>query len=34
MNSKWVMYGALFLAGVILAGRVRSVPVLNKLPAL
>lgn len=34
MNKQWLMYGAIFLAGVVLAGRVRALPVLNKLPAL
>lgn len=34
MKNKWMIYGALFLAGVILAGRVRAVPILAKLPAL
>jgi hypothetical protein len=28
------MYAALFLAGVILAGRVKSLPVLSKLPSV
>lgn len=34
MSSKWIMYSVLFLAGVVLAGKVRSLPVLSKLPSL
>ncbi len=34
MNKTHLMYAALFLAGVVLAGRVRALPLLNKLPAL
>ena len=34
MSKKWMVYGAFFLAGVVLAGKVRSVPVLDRLPAL
>jgi hypothetical protein len=34
MKSKWMIYSALFLAGVILAGRVRSIPILDKLPTI
>lgn len=34
MNKKWLMYGACFLAGVIVAGRVRGLPVLDKLPTV
>jgi hypothetical protein len=34
MNKTWLMYGAIFLAGVVLAARVRTLPVLNKLPAI
>jgi hypothetical protein len=34
MKNKWMLYGAFFLAGVILAGRVRTVPVLDRLPSL
>jgi len=34
MDKKWMIYGAIFVAGVILAGKVRSLPGLNKLPAL
>lgn len=34
MNRTYVLYAALFLAGVVLASRVRNLPVLNKLPAV
>lgn len=34
MDKKWLIYAALFLGGVVLAGKVRSLPVLGKLPAL
>lgn len=34
MNNKWLMLGAAFLAGVVLAGTVRGLPVLNKLPSV
>jgi hypothetical protein len=34
MNKKTLIYVAVFLAGVVLAGRVRSLPVLDKLPTL
>jgi hypothetical protein len=34
MNSKFLIYAALFLAGVILADKVRTLPLVNKLPAL
>lgn len=35
MPSKKVLtYGAIFLAGVILANKVRTLPVGNKLPSL
>lgn len=34
MDKKWVMYAAIFLAGVVLADKVRSLPVLNKLPTV
>lgn len=32
--KKYLPYAAVFLAGVILAGRVRALPGFNKLPAL
>lgn len=34
MNKKMLTYAALFLAGVVLAGKVRQLPVLSKLPTL
>lgn len=35
MNKTHLMYLAIFVAGVVLAGRVRSLPVVgSKLPAL
>lgn len=33
MSKKWMVYGAIFLAGVVLAGKVRTLPLLNKLPS-
>ena len=30
--NKWLMYGAIFLAGVVLAPKVRTLPLLDKLP--
>lgn len=33
MNRN-VMYAVIFLAGVVLAGQVRRLPVLNKLPSV
>lgn len=34
MNKKYMVYGAIFLAGVILAPRVKALPGLNKLPSI
>lgn len=34
MSKQTMMYIALFLGGVILAARVKALPVLNKLPSL
>ena len=34
MDKKWLIYGAIFLAGVVLAPKVRSLPGLNKLPSV
>ena len=35
MNTKQILiYTAVFLGGVVLANRVRALPVLNKLPSL
>jgi hypothetical protein len=33
VKKSWLIYGGIFLAGVVLAGKVRSLPVLDKLPA-
>ncbi len=32
MNKSTMMYALAFLAGVVLAGKVRSLPLLSKLP--
>jgi hypothetical protein len=34
MNSPYVKYALIFLAGVVLAGKVRQLPVVSKLPSL
>jgi hypothetical protein len=34
MKKGHVVYVLVFLAGVVLAGRVRQLPVVNKLPSL
>lgn len=34
MDKKWLWYGGIFLLGVVLAPRVRALPVLNKLPQI
>lgn len=34
MNKTTMIYLALFLAGVVLADKVRGLPVLNKLPSI
>lgn len=34
MNKKTLIYVGLFLAGVVLAGRVRSLPLGDKLPSV
>lgn len=34
MSKQTMIYVAVFLAGVVLASRVRALPVLNKLPAV
>lgn len=31
---KWLMYAGIFLAGVVLAPKVRTLPLLDKLPTL
>lgn len=32
--NKWMIYGGIFLAGVVLASRVRALPLGSKLPTL
>lgn len=32
MDKKWLWYGVIFLAGVVMAPKVRQLPLLNKLP--
>lgn len=34
MKKDWVKYSLVFLAGVVLADKVRSLPGLNKLPTV
>lgn len=34
MDKKWLIYGGIFLAGVVLASKVRSLPGGNKLPSV
>lgn len=34
MKSKWMIYGGIFLLGVVLAPKVRTLPLLDKLPSL
>jgi hypothetical protein len=34
MDKKYLVYGLIFLAGVVLSGKVRSLPVLSKLPVV
>lgn len=34
MNKQHLIYIGIFLAGVVLADKVRSLPVLSKLPAI
>jgi hypothetical protein len=34
MNKQYMIYAGIFLLGVILAGRARSLPVLGKLPSV
>jgi hypothetical protein len=33
MKKEYVIYGLIFLAGVILAPKVRTLPLLDKLPS-
>lgn len=34
MRSEYIRYGLIFLAGVVLAGTVRRLPLLDKLPSV
>jgi hypothetical protein len=34
MNQKYLVYALIFLAGVMLAPKVRALPVLSKLPTV
>ena len=34
MDKKWLWIGAAFLAGVVLSGKVRTLPLGNKIPTL
>jgi hypothetical protein len=34
VDKKYLLYAAIFLAGVVLAPKVRSLPVLDKLPSI
>jgi hypothetical protein len=34
MDKKWIIYGLIFLAGVVGAPKVRSLPGLSKLPSI
>lgn len=34
MDKKWLWYGVAFLAGVVLADKVRSLPLLSSLPSV
>jgi hypothetical protein len=34
VNSTYVKYAVIFLAGVVLASKVKTLPVLNKLPSV
>lgn len=34
MDKKWLLYAGIFLAGVFLAPKVRTLPGLSKLPSL
>lgn len=33
-KNKWLVFGLIFLAGVVAAPKVRQLPLLNKLPAI
>lgn len=34
MDKKWIMYAGIFLAGVVLANKVRTLPLMSKLPTV
>lgn len=34
MNKKWMIYLAIFAAGVVASNKVRQLPLANKLPTL
>lgn len=34
MDKKWLLYAGIFLAGVVLAPKVRALPGLSKLPTV
>ena len=34
MNKQYMIYAGIFLLGVILAGRARSLPLVSKLPSV
>lgn len=34
MKNKYVLYGALILVGVVAAPKIRTLPLLDKLPSL
>lgn len=34
MKKQWLIYGVVFLLGVVVAPKVRSLPLLDKLPSI
>jgi hypothetical protein len=34
MNKQWMIYAGIFLLGVVLAGKARSLPLISKLPSV
>jgi hypothetical protein len=34
MDKKWLIYGGLILVGVMFAGKIRTLPLLSKLPMI
>ena len=34
MKNKWLIYGGLVLLGVVLAPKLRTLPLLDKLPSI